>query len=338
MTSRVTVVVVNWNGGNLLPECYDSIRAQTFRNWDLIVVDNASTDGSQEFLGNRSDVRLIQNNTNRGFGPANNQAFTEASGDYFAIVNNDVVLDPSWLERMVQAIEADPKIGMCAGKTLNYYDRNRIDNTGHLLYWDGTNRGRGRLQLDQGQFDGARTVFFPSGAAALFRASMIREIGGFDEDFFLYGDDAELGIRARLAGWDCAFVPDATAYHRYSASSAPYHSLKFFYVERNRLWIVWKYFPLELVLLNPLFSGLRYAFHLAALVAGKGVSGEFARRSNPLALFAIWARAQLSAWSGLLRCWRKRRAFFRRCPSVRSRFYQCFRPNRLSLRELTFVP
>lgn len=335
--SRVSVIVVNWNGGDLLQECCESIRAQTFSDRELIVVDNGSTDGSQEALRNRSDVRLIQNDKNRGFGSANNQAFAVASGDYYAIINNDVVLNPTWLEHMVRAMETDPKIGMCAGKTLNYYEKDRIDTTGHLLYWDGTNRGRGRLQQDQGQFDTERTAFFPSGAAALLRASMIRDIGGFDEDFFLYGDDAELGIRARLAGWDCAFAPTATAFHRYSASSAPYHSLKFFYVERNRLWIVWKYFPLELVLLNPLFSGLRYAFHLAALAAGKGVSGEFARQANPFSLFRIWAKAQLSAWSGLLRCWRKRRAFFRRYPSARSRFYRSFLPNRLSLSELTFV-
>lgn len=337
MSSRVTVVVVNWNGGKLLQECCDSIRAQTFQSWELTVVDNASEDDSQTFLRSQKDVRLIQNQTNRGFGAANNQAFAEASGEYYAIVNNDVVLDPDWLANMVRTIDTDPKTGMCAGKILNYYEKDRIDNTGHLLYWDGTNRGRGRLQLDRGQFDGTQTAFFPSGAAALYRASMIREIGGFDEEFFLYGDDAELGIRARLAGWDCAFVASAKAYHRYSASTAPYHSVKFFYVERNRLWIVWKYFPFELVLLNPFFSGLRYAFHLAALVAGKGVTGEFARKTNPLKLLVIWAKAQLSAWAGLISCWKKRRAFFRKHAGSRTRFYQCFQPNRLSLKELTFV-
>jgi GT2 family glycosyltransferase len=166
---------------------------------------------------------------------------------------------------------------------------------------------------------------------------MIKQIGCFDEDFFLYGDDAELGIRARLAGWHCVFVPEATARHRYSASSAPYHALKFFYVERNRMWIVWKYFPIELVILNPLFSAARYFFHFIALLAGKGVSGEFAKRQPALQLFVIWARAQLSAWLGFGRCWRKRRAFFKRHHPDRGLFYRLIWPNRLRLRDVAFT-
>lgn len=332
----ISVVVVNWNGKDYLQECCKSIRAQTCKDRELIVVDNGSTDESLSYLKEQTDILLIENQTNRGFGTANNQAFAQAKGEYLAIVNNDVELDPQWLELMVEAMRT-PAIGMCAGKTLTYSERDRIDNTGHLLYWDGTNRGRGRLQLDRGQFDQSNTVFFPSGCAALFRTSMIREIGGFDEEFFLYGDDAELGIRARLSGWDCAFVPQAKTYHRYSASSSPYHPMKFFYVERNRLWIVWKYFPLELVLLNPLFSGLRYLFHFVALLRGKGVSGEFARTNHPLGLFKIWAHAQISAWTGFARCWSKRRALYRKNPAARSRFYESFKSNRLKLHDLTFT-
>jgi GT2 family glycosyltransferase len=212
-----------------------------------------------------------------------------------------------------------------------------IDNTGHLLYWDGVNRGRGRMQKDCGQFDKVTEAFFPSGAACIFRTEMLRQIGYFDEDFYLYGDDTELGIRARLTGWECAFVPEAVAYHRYSGSTSAYDPIKFFFVERNRMWVVLKYFPAELILLNPFFSFARYFFHLVALCRQKGVSGEFARQHPPYRLLELLVRAQISAWKSAPRFLRKRRDFLRQVPWSRKRFYQCFLPHRLGLKELTFT-
>src|SRR5262249_28185602 len=157
--------------------------------------------------------------------------------------NNDIVLDREWLAEMVAPLIDRPDVGSVAGKMLFYDRRERIDNTGHLLYWDGINRGRGRMQEDHGQYDTKEDALFPSGAACLFRRKALEQIGFFDEDFFLYGDDTELGLRARLAGWECAFAPKAVAYHRYSASTSAYDPMKYYYVERNRMWVVWKYFP-----------------------------------------------------------------------------------------------
>jgi GT2 family glycosyltransferase len=242
------------------------------------------------------------------------------------------------MQNIVQVLLSSKNIGMCAGKTLSYFEKDRIDNTGHLLFWDGINRGRGRMQKDAGQFDGLSHAFFPSGSACVFKASALRQIGTFDEDFFLYGDDAEIGIRARLAGWECAFVPNAIAYHRYSASSSPYDPMKFFYVERNRFWIVLKYFPVELVLLNPIFSLVRYIFHFVAMLQGKGVSGQFVQTHSSHKLFVLWAQAQISAWKELPRFWKKRRELWKRFQWSRKRFYECFLPNRISVRELTYTP
>ncbi len=337
MASLVSFIVINWNGGAFLVDCLSSIRKQSYSPAEILVVDNGSTDHSREILTENPDVTTILNDTNRGFGPANNQALALANGEFIAFVNNDTVLDSGWLEQMMNAMLRDDRTGMCAGKTLSYSQPGIIDNTGHLLYWDGVNRGRGRMQEDHGQFDSMRDAFFPSGCACLFRASALQQVGTFDEEFYLYGDDTELGLRARLAGWDCAFAPGAVAYHRYSASSAPYHPMKFFFVERNRFWVAVKYFPIELLMLNPLFSSIRWLFHLMALFSGKGVSGEFARRESPIQLFKLWMKAQVSGWKGIPRFWRKRRDLWKKHGLSRRRFYQCFLPHRIGVRELTFT-
>jgi hypothetical protein len=336
MPPLVTFIVVNWNGEDFLEDCLSSIFQQSYDSREVIVVDNGSQDRSREILGRFSEVRVIWNHRNMGFGAANNQALAGANGDYVAFVNNDVVLDSDWLKRILQPMSERDEVGMCAGKTMSMQKPGYIDNTGHLLYWDGLNRGRGRMQRDQGQFDQVQDAFFPSGCASLFRFRMLKEIGAFDEDFYLYGDDTELGIRARLTGWECAFVPSAVAYHHGSASLTYYHPLKFFFVERNRLWVALKYFPLELVLLNPLFSFIRYAFHFAALLLRKGVTGEFTQEKG--SLLRLWWNAQIAAWREAPRVWKKRGEMMRKYQWKRIRFYRCFLRHRLGLKELAFTP
>jgi GT2 family glycosyltransferase len=337
MPPLVSFIVVNWNGAVYLEECLNSILQQTESCYEIIVVDNASTDSSRAILNAYTQIQTIWNDSNRGFGPANNQALNQAKGDFVAFINNDSVLDRQWLSLILKAFE-NPKVGMCAGKTLSYDRPNVIDNTGHLLYWDGVNRGRGRMQTDYGQFDSVRQALLPSGCASVFRTEMLRQIGQFDEDFYLYGDDTEIGLRARLAGWDCSFVPTAIAYHRYSASTSRYDAMKFYFVERNRFWVAIKYFPFELLVLNPIFSAARWTFHLLALASNSGVSGEFARDKNPLQLFRLWWKAQSAAWKCAPKFWRKRRDIQRQFRWTRRRFYECFLPNRIGLREITFTP
>ncbi|MCI0417570.1 glycosyltransferase [bacterium] len=337
MPSLVSFIVVNWNGFVYLEECLQSLMNQTYAPFEVLVVDNGSTDGSTEILKRFPGIEVIPNDLNRGFGPANNQALLRARGELIAFVNNDAVLEKTWLASIVVPFK-NPGTGMCAGKTMSYFQRDIIDNTGHLLYWDGVNRGRGRMQKDEGQFDSIQTALLPSGCACVFRAETLREIGYFDEDFYLYGDDTEIGLRARLAGWECPFVSSAVAYHRYSGSTDQYDPMKFYFVERNRFWVALKYFPAELLILNPVFSAVRWLFHLLALLSHKGVSGEFARRRSRWQLLGLWWKAQVSAWKGLPRFLRKRRELSRKFHWSRRRFYQCFLPHRLSLRELTFTP
>lgn len=292
-----SVIIVNWNGKELLKECLSSLKNQTYKNFEVIVVDNGSTDGSGELL--RSEyygfVKLISLEKNTGFGKGNNIGIKHSKGSYILLLNNDCVVDKLWIAELIRVAKSDPMIGMCASKILSYYDKNVIDNTGHLIYMDGLNRGRGRLEIDSGQYDFKKDVFFPSACAALYRREIFDEIGGFDEDFFAYGDDAELGIRARLRGWKCIFVPTAIAYHKYSKSTSAYSPLKALLVERNRIWVALKCFPTKALLLSPFFTLKRYILQAYGAFFKKGAAGKFTTEHSHLSLLRILLKANISA-------------------------------------------
>jgi GT2 family glycosyltransferase len=182
-----------------------------------------------------------------------------------------------------------------AGRVLDYSRRNVLDTVGQLLYPDGLNRGRGRLEEDRGQYSACRTALFPSGAAALYTRSMLDDIGLFDERFYLYGDDAELGLRGRVAGWSCALAPDAVAYHHFSRSAGPYSSLKAFYVERNRVLVLCKLFPLSLILASPGYTVVRLALQAWGALTGRGAAGKLAQERTFFHLVAVALRAYASA-------------------------------------------
>jgi len=259
----VSVIIPNLNGRDILACCLRSLERQAFKNFEVIVIDNGSTDGSVEMV--RSDFPwleiVVENESNMGFAKACNQGIEAASGDLIALLNNDTETHPDWLAELVRASETDPDAGMFASKTLLFDKRDTIDTAGHLIYRDGLNRGRGRLETDQGQYDDKTDVISPSGAAALYRRRMFDEIGLFDEYHFAYGDDIDIGIRGRLAGWRCVFVPGAVVYHMYSATTGKYSPMKLYLVERNRLWIVLKYLPMKYVLLNLFYTEIRYLYH-----------------------------------------------------------------------------
>lgn len=305
----VSVIVINWNGENYIRECLASLSYQTFRDFEVIVVDNGSTDGSLEIIQSQfPQCLLISNASNNGFAKGNNQGIKKAKGKYIALLNNDARADRRWLEELVTAAEEDRQVGMLASK-IYLQGRDRIiDNVGHLIYRDGLNRGRGRLELDHGQFDKKEEVLFPSGCAALYRREMLDEIGLFDEDFFAYGDDTDLGLKGRLAGWKCAYIPGAIVSHRYSQSSGPYSPLKAFYVERNRIWIAVKYFPLLLLLQSPFYTFLRLLFQGYGALSGRGAAGRFSQEYSPFHLLRILIKSYSSAIQGLPKMWRKRKA------------------------------
>jgi GT2 family glycosyltransferase len=334
-TPTVSVIIVNWNGKHLLVDCLDSLRAQTFRDFEVVLVDNGSTDGSADFVRqNYPEIVLVALSENRGFAGGNNAGITASRGHFIALLNNDTRTDRDWLAELVNAAISSPDVGMWASKILSYDAPTEIDNTGLLLYWDGLARGRGRMETDGRQYDRQNDVLLPSGCAALYRRLLFDELGLFDEGFFAYADDVDIGLRARLAGWGCKFVPKAVVYHKYSASSSPYSPMKAFLVERNRLWVLLKYYPFDLVLVSPYFTGKRLVLSLYGALTGKGASGKFTDQNSLGKAVLILFRAWCAAARGMPEILRQRRAFQSKKQLGRMAFYRLHQRFSLSASEV----
>lgn len=311
------MIVVNWNRRELLRQCLDSLTRQTGVSYEVIVVDNGSTDGSSEMVAveflKRTDfrIRLIQNRENRGFCAANNQGIAAACAEFVALLNNDAVAEPGWLAALRRCFDARPDVGMAASKILSFEDSRRIDKVGHLIYPDGQNRGRGTGELDVGQYDQLEEVLWPDGCAAMYRKEMLDQIGGFDEDFFAYADDAELGLRARIAGWRCLYTPEAIVHHRRGATLGITSSRRLELIERNRVLLVVKLFPWNLLWLNGLYYLARVGAGIIAAMCGKGEIGRFPGFKGKCRAAVAFLKGDLQALRMLPRMLCKRREISR---------------------------
>ena len=289
----------------MLRACLESLGRQSDVDFETIVVDNGSTDGSSE-LASEFGARLIRNQTNRGFCAANNQGIAVARGEFIALLNNDAEAEPGWISALHRACSRAPEIGMAASKILVWEDPARIDKVGHLIFPDGQNRGRGAGALDRGQFDNSEDVLWPDGCAAMYRKSMLDRIGGFDEDFFAYGDDAELGLRARIAGWKCAYAPDAVVRHHRGSTMGKGSAARLELIERNRVLLALKLFPWSLLWLNPLYFGLRVAAGAAMAGRGAGDTAHFPGVAGKWSILRSLVRGDLQALRLAPRMLRKR--------------------------------
>ena len=302
----ISVVVVNWNRKELLRACLDSLRRQAGVAFEVILVDNGSSDGSAEMAEREFGVEVIRNGENRGFCAANNQGIHAARGEFVALLNNDAEAEPGWLEALWRAAASAADVGMVASKILAWEDPRRIDKAGHLIFPDGQNRGRGSGAEDCGQYDHDQEVLWPDGCAALYRKAMLDQIGGFDEDFFAYGDDAELGLRARIAGWRCVYAPQAVVRHHRGATLGKDSARRLELIERNRLLLAIKLFPLGLLWLNPIFFAVRVTAGLVAAQKGAGDTAHFPGLAGKWRIArALW-RGDMEALRLAPRMWRKR--------------------------------
>lgn len=311
MDELVSVIILNFNGKAWIERCIDSVLAQDYAHLQIIVVDNGSVDGSLAIVKEKyKEVLLVENGRNVGYSAANNIGIRFMEGEYVVIMNNDTELERSCITAMKRAIDKDPAYGAAASKIYLESPGDVLDAAGIVVFRDGLSIGRGRLERAD-FYSREEEVFFASGCCLMARKSMLEDIkvGNeyFDEDFFMYADDTDLGWRARLRGWKTIYTPQAKLSHAHSAAAGTYSALKAFHVERNRIWITVKYFPFDLLLYSQVYTLQRYVFQAYAAMTGKGASGAFAREHSKPKLLSVLGKVYAAAIQGLPKMLAKRK-------------------------------
>ena len=242
----ISVIVLNYNGKGFLDGCLSSLASQTYSDFEVIVVDNGSRDGSPEYIEeNYPWVRLAKNDENLGFAGGTNVGIRAAKGKFIITLNNDSMADRRFIEELIKPM-ADPEVGVCAAKML--FPDGRINSAGICISRSGAAWDRGMFEPDRGQYEFVEEVFGACAGAALYRREMLDEIGLFDEDFFLYLEDVDLAFRARLAGWKCLYVPGARVIHHHGGTAGVGSDLAVYYGNRNIVWYPIKDFPFRLLI------------------------------------------------------------------------------------------
>jgi GT2 family glycosyltransferase len=232
---RVSVVVPNWNGGELLATVLRALAAQTFTACEVIVVDNGSTDGSVEAaqeLGVR--FRVVELGSNGGFVAACNAGADAAAGELVAFLNNDAVPEPAWLEELVSCIDRHPRAACVDSKLFRLGSDDVLDGAGDELTWTLKAYRRGFGQPDEGRFDREEQILLASGTACLWRRDTFRQLGGFAAGYFAYYEDVDLSLRAQRAGHEIWFAPAAIARHRREERAAGRRNSDAYLAFRNR--------------------------------------------------------------------------------------------------------
>lgn len=237
-----SIVIPNWNGKHFLQVCLDALRAQTYKNTEVIIVDNASSDGSQDYIKtNYPEVILIELAENKGFTGACNIGMERANGDIVSLLNNDTEVDEKWIAEIVSALDRYPDVGMIASKMLLFEKRDHIHTTGDFFTIDGRAGNRGVWEKDDGQYETEDYVFSACGGSSAYRKVMLDKIGLLDNDYFFLLEDVDLAWRAQLAGYKVLYVPTAIVYHYLSATGGGVTAS--FHDGRNSIWIVVKNLP-----------------------------------------------------------------------------------------------
>lgn len=256
---KISVIILSWNGREMTAKCLDSLRKQTWRDYETIVVDNGSKDGSVEMLErdytDYPNLTVLSQARNMGFDEGCNIGIRAAKGEFIAVLNNDAAPEPDWLERLAAVMVDNPKVAVCQPKVLQIpktTDGYLIDTTGDFYHIWGMPHPRGRDEVDRGQYDKPEEIFAANAAAALFRKAVFDKIGWFDKEFFAYYEDVDISFRARLAGFIVWYEPKAVVYHLVGGSSGgkvsnPFtrylmpKNLWYLYLRNMPGWLFWKY-------------------------------------------------------------------------------------------------
>ncbi len=301
LVNQYTILIVNWNSWDILSHCLDMLKNQTFQNFNVLVIDNASSNPIPiNYFFNHSNITLIQNQSNLGFAVANNQSIALISdSEWVVLLNPDAFPKPDWLQELIDAAEKNPGYAMFASRLLMDADHRFLDGDGDAYHLSGLVWREGHGQREDEVMHQPREVFSPCAAAALYRVDALISVGGFDEDFFCYIEDVDLGFRLRLMGYRCLLVPSAIVHHIGSATSggqqsdfAVYHghrNLVWTYVKNMPGWLFWVCLPLHLM--------MNLVTVFVFLWRGKG---------------QVIVRAKRDALLGLPKMWRKRQEIQRR--------------------------
>lgn len=246
----VDILIPSFNGWHLLNVCLNSLRTQTYRDFQIVVVDNGSSDRTGEFVrDNFPEVRLIELDKNYGFCGAINRAIEQTCSPYIALLNNDTEAEPKWLEELLRGFDRSKNVASCASKILQFNRRYLLDTAGDVMTIAGFGYKRGWNQPDGQEFDQENYVFSACAGAAIYKRELFEAVGPLDEDFFAFGEDLDIGFRAQLAGYKCLYVPKARVYHRVRATAGMNSHLSIRLHHRNLVAIVLKNFPLSLLVL-----------------------------------------------------------------------------------------
>lgn len=293
-TARVTVIVVNWNGGKYLRECISKLLQQTLLPSRILVMDNGSTDGSAEGLSSAPEVTIRLLGENLGFARANNLALTDCDTDFVALLNPDAFPEACWLEKLVDTARTSPDVAAFGSRQMSHDRPGTLDGIGDVYHFSGLiwRDGHGRLYSAADNVEAE--IFSPCAGAALYRRSALVAVGAFDEDYFCYVEDVDLGFRLRLAGYKSMYVPDSVVHHIGSASTGGKHSdFAVYHGHRNLVWTFIKNMPGALFwILLPLHIMLNAMTLVHFSIRGQG---------------GILLRAKWDAMKGIPRVWRKRR-------------------------------
>jgi len=288
-TSKISIIIPNLNGAHFLKNCLASLKAQTLTNFELIVVDNNSSDDSLELAKQEFPAAITHRfNKNEGFSRAVNQGVALANSEYVFLLNNDTELEPHCLEEIVSFLDKNNQVSFGATKMLYYHDHKIINNAGDTFSIYGVASRRGNQEPDTGQYEVAMPVTGACAGAAFYRRSLLNELGGFDEDFFAYIEDVDLSLRAQLLGHKCWYLPTAIVYHVDGGTSQKFKNFSFFLVARNNLYTIMKNFPAVIIIITApflLLSQIRnlingYRYHCFKLIIK--IYSDFFKNFNTL--------------------------------------------------------
>jgi GT2 family glycosyltransferase len=246
----VSIIVLNCNGLEFLHDCFTALDLQAFTDFETIMVDNASTDGSLDYIRSSwPHVQILALDKNYGFGVANNRGIEKARGRYIALLNNDTRVDRLWLAELVKTMDENPDVGMCASKIVFADEPDRVDSAGDELFIHGAVFTYRDYNAAHPAVSKPRMCFSACAGAALYRKAMLEDIGLFDPLFSpIYFEDIDLGFRAQLMGYQCMYVPTAVVLHKGSATTRRNKNQFIYLVQRNAEYVILKNMPLALYL------------------------------------------------------------------------------------------